>query len=50
MNDFVQWLNNGRLFEIETLDGFNFKINLKIDFNLKWFLDYFNQFKNFFRK
>jgi hypothetical protein len=41
MKDFLKWLNNDRLFEIETLDGFYFKINFKIDFN---------PFKNLFRK
>jgi hypothetical protein len=41
INDFFKWLNNDRLFEMETLDEFYLKINFKIDFN---------QFKNFFRK
>ena len=48
--DFFQWLNNNRLFQMKTLDGFNLKINFKTDFNLKWFTGYFDQFKNFFRK
>ncbi|CAF4248306.1 unnamed protein product, partial [Rotaria sp. Silwood2] len=50
IKDFFNWLNNDRLFEMKTLDEFYLKINLKSNFNLKWFTGYFNQFKNFFKK
>ncbi|CAF4292261.1 unnamed protein product, partial [Adineta steineri] len=50
IDDLLKWLNNDRLFEMKTLDGFRLKINLKTDFNLKWFTGYFYQFKNYFRK
>ncbi|UJR26422.1 hypothetical protein I4U23_007754 [Adineta vaga] len=50
IDDLFNWLNNDRLYEIETLDGFRLKINLITDFNLNWFLGYFDQLKNFFRK
>jgi hypothetical protein len=50
MKDFFKWLNNDRLFETETMDGFYLKINLKTDFNLQWFMGYFYPFKNFFEK
>ncbi|CAF3266519.1 unnamed protein product [Rotaria socialis] len=50
MKDFFKWLNNDRLFEMKTLDEFSLKIDLKIDFNLNWFIGYFNQLNNFFKK